>query len=75
MLSVFIVSFPPSLSLSLSLSPSLSPVVDSKCNYPAACNSMENLFIHRDLVGKDIFHRLIATLRDYKVCIHTPVYY
>lgn len=42
-------------------------VVDSKCDYPAACNAVENILIHRDLIGTNLFHRLIATLRDHKV--------
>lgn len=41
--------------------------VDSKCDYPAACNAVENILIHRDLIGTNLFHRLIATLRDHKV--------
>ena len=49
------------------LSTSIILVVDSKCEYPAACNSMENLLIHRDVIGTELFHRLIAILRDNKV--------
>ena len=45
-------------------------VVDSKCNYPSACNSMENLLIHRDIIGGELFQRLIAVLRDNQVPYH-----
>ena len=42
-------------------------VVDSKCDYPSACNAMENLLIHRDLLGTGLFHQLIAMLKDNRV--------
>ena len=45
-------------------------VIDSKCNYPAACNSMENLIIHRDLLGSELYQRMVALLRDNKVHCH-----
>lgn len=44
-------------------------VLDSKCNYPSACNAMENLLIHRDLLGMVVFRRLIDGLRNKGVSV------
>lgn len=38
-------------------------VVDSKTDYPAACNAMETLLLHRDHVGTDLERRLLDALR------------
>lgn len=42
-------------------------VIDSKCNYPAACNAMETLLIHKSVVNSGLFSKLCKQLKDNNV--------
>jgi len=44
-------------------------VKDAKTNYPAACNAMETLLIHEDLVHSDVFDQVCQVLKKSGVSI------
>ncbi|XP_014674099.1 PREDICTED: delta-1-pyrroline-5-carboxylate synthase-like [Priapulus caudatus] len=43
---------------------------DAKCDYPAACNAMETLLIHKNLVKNEFFDHLTDMMRAENVIIH-----
>ncbi|CAH1258090.1 ALDH18A1 [Branchiostoma lanceolatum] len=45
-------------------------VLDSKCDYPAACNAMETLLVHRSLLKTHVFDHIVDTLKQEKVSIN-----
>lgn len=48
-------------------------VVDSKCDYPSACNAMETLLVHTDLTSPDRLQdliELVKTLKFNNVAVH-----
>lgn len=45
-------------------------MLDSKCDYPAACNAMETLLIHKSLINTPGYQNLIETLRRSNVVLH-----
>lgn len=47
-------------------------VRDSKCDYPSACNAVETLLLHRDLIDRqEFFFRLFNELRNESVKIYS----
>ena len=45
-------------------------VVDSKCDYPSACNSVETILVHKSLLNSAIFQSVISALKERNVVIH-----
>lgn len=48
----------------------LQVVIDAKCDYPAACNAMETLLVHKELLRTSAFDQLLDELRDNNVMVH-----
>ncbi|XP_054167264.1 delta-1-pyrroline-5-carboxylate synthase-like isoform X2 [Oppia nitens] len=51
-------------------SKALKIVLDSKCNYPSACNAMETLLLHKSLLDTDFFAQLCNELKENGVDIY-----
>jgi delta-1-pyrroline-5-carboxylate synthetase len=43
---------------------SIRVIVDAKTDYPAACNALETLLVHRDWVGTQTLTDIINALKD-----------
>ena len=46
-------------------------VRDAKCDYPSACNAMETLLIHKDLVNTKLFDSIIEVLENEHVKLYS----
>lgn len=44
---------------------------DSKCDYPSACNALETLLIHKNLVNTDVFNGVIEMLEKENVVLNS----
>lgn len=45
-------------------------VIDSKCDYPAACNAMETLLVDEQLLKTSAFDTLLKELKEHNVLVH-----
>ena len=45
-------------------------IQDAKCNYPAACNAVETLLIHKDLMQTSVFSQINDVLQAEGVKVH-----
>ena len=45
-------------------------MLESKCDYPAACNAMETLLVHSSLLHTAALQQLVAALKERGVLIH-----
>ena len=46
-------------------------ILDSKTDYPAACNAMETLLIHEDLLNTPLFDQICHMLKNANVKIYS----
>ena len=44
---------------------------DAKCDYPSACNALETLLVHKDLLHTNVFNALIEMLQNNNVKLHS----
>lgn len=44
---------------------------DSKCDYPSACNALETLLIHKNLVNTELFNSIIDMLEKERVTLNS----
>lgn len=45
-------------------------VIDSKCDYPAACNAVETILLHESLLNQPAFHKIVSALKQNRVVLH-----
>ena len=46
-------------------------VIDSKCDYPAACNAVETVLVHEDLIRSSYFNDLCHALKMEDVQVYS----
>jgi delta-1-pyrroline-5-carboxylate synthetase len=46
-------------------------VRDAKCDYPSACNSMETLLVHKDLLNTDVLNSIVDMLEKENVRLYS----
>ena len=66
----------PRLYVSISIIGKQQPsTISSQCDYPAACNAMETLLIHKSHLSGGLFHKLIDDLKqnNVKVKLYKPL--
>lgn len=46
-------------------------MLDSKCDYPAACNAVETVLVHSSLMHSMAFETIASSLKDRGVVLHS----
>lgn len=46
-------------------------MLDSKCDYPAACNAVETVLVHSSLMHSTAFETITSSLKDKGVVLHS----